>query len=53
MHERRDPTVPGNMPGSNTFERSAFPDWIVGVLGQTGGPFMEQVLDVFANDFTR
>lgn len=43
-------TVPGNTPGSGTFDRDAFPDWIVGVLGQTGGTFREYVLDVFAND---
>lgn len=43
-------TVRGNTPGSGTFARGEFPDWIVGVLGQTGGSFREDVLDVFAND---
>ncbi len=43
-------TVPGNTPGSGTFTREQFTDWIVGVLGQTGGTFQEHVLDVFAND---
>jgi ketosteroid isomerase-like protein len=43
-------TVPGNTPGSGTFNRDEFGDWIVGVLGQTTGTFEEQVLDVFAND---
>jgi ketosteroid isomerase-like protein len=43
-------TVPGNTPGSGKFTKDQFPDWIVGVLGQTGGTFQEHVLDVFAND---
>jgi ketosteroid isomerase-like protein len=43
-------TVPGDTPGSGSFDRASFPDWIVGVLGQTGGTFKEDVLDVFAND---
>ena len=43
-------TVPGNTPGSGTFTKATFIDWIVGVLGQTGGTFREDVLDVFAND---
>lgn len=43
-------TVPGNTPGSGTFTKESFPEWITGVLGQTGGTFREDVLDVFAND---
>jgi len=43
-------TVPGNTPGSGTFTKAEFPDWITGVLGQTDGTFREDVLDVFAND---
>lgn len=42
--------VPGNTPGSGTFTKSTFMDWITGVLGQTEGTFQEHVLDVFAND---
>jgi ketosteroid isomerase-like protein len=42
--------VPGNTPGSGTFTKTTFMDWITGVLGQTGGTFQEHVLDVFAND---
>ena len=43
-------TVPGDTPGSGTFTKATFMDWITGVLGQTGGTFQEHVLDVFAND---
>jgi uncharacterized protein len=43
-------TVPGNTPGSGTFTKDSFVAWITGVLGQTGGTFREDVLDVFAND---
>src|SRR5205823_5782963 len=43
-------TVPGNTPGSGTFTKATFVDWITGVLGQTAGTFREDVLDVFAND---
>jgi ketosteroid isomerase-like protein len=43
-------TVPGDTPGSGRFTKSTFVDWITGVLGQTGGTFREDVLDVFAND---
>ena len=43
-------TVPGNTPGSGVFTKGEFPEWIVGVLGQTEGTFQEHVLDVFAND---
>jgi ketosteroid isomerase-like protein len=43
-------TVPGNTPGSGSFTKDEFPDWIGGVIGQTGGSFKEDVLDVFAND---
>jgi len=43
-------TVPGNTPGSGTFTKAEFTDWIVGVLGQTNGTFQEHLLDVFAND---
>ncbi len=43
-------TVPGRTPGSGTFTRPEFHEWIVGVLGQTAGTFREQVLDVFGND---
>src|SRR4051812_16555030 len=43
-------TVPGNTPGSGTFTRSTFMEWITGVLAQTNGTFREDVLDVFAND---
>ena len=43
-------TVPGNTPGSGTFTKDQFTDWIVGVIGQTGGTFREDVRDVFAND---
>jgi ketosteroid isomerase-like protein len=43
-------TVPGNTPGSGTFTKETFIEWITGVLGQTGGTFQEHVLDVFAND---
>jgi len=43
-------TVPGNTPGSGTFTKEQFTDWIVGVIGQTGGTFQEHVVDVFAND---
>ena len=42
--------VPGNTRGSGTFTKATFTDWITGVLGQTGGTFREDVLDVFAND---
>jgi ketosteroid isomerase-like protein len=43
-------TVPGDTPGSGTFTKAEFPEWIGGVLGQTGGTFREDVLDVFADD---
>jgi ketosteroid isomerase-like protein len=43
-------TVPGNTPGSGTFTKATFADWITGVMGQTQGTFQEHVLDVFAND---
>jgi len=43
-------TVPGDTPGSGTFTKDQFTDWIVGVIGQTGGTFREDVVDVFAND---
>jgi ketosteroid isomerase-like protein len=43
-------TVPGNTPGSGTFTKEQFTEWIVGVIGQTGGTFQEHVGDVFAND---
>ncbi|HVM66026.1 MAG TPA: nuclear transport factor 2 family protein [Acidimicrobiales bacterium] len=43
-------TVPGNTPGSGTFTKPDFAEWIGGVIGQTGGTFQERVLDVFAND---
>jgi ketosteroid isomerase-like protein len=43
-------TVPGNTPGSGTFTKESFTEWITGVLAQTGGTFQEHVLDVFAND---
>ncbi len=43
-------TVPGNTPGSGTFTKEQFPEWIMGVLSATGGTFREHVLDVFAND---
>ena len=43
-------TVPGNTPGSGTFTKATFVEWITGVLGQTAGTFREDVLDVFAND---
>jgi ketosteroid isomerase-like protein len=43
-------TVPGNTPGSGSFTKETFQDWIVGVLGQTAGTFQEHILDVFAND---
>lgn len=42
--------VPGNTPGSGSFTKSTFMDWITGVLGQTNGTFREDVLDVIAND---
>jgi ketosteroid isomerase-like protein len=28
--------VPGNTPGSGTFTKESFSEWIAGVLGQTG-----------------
>ena len=43
-------SVPGNTPGSGTYTKATFVEWITGVLGQTGGTFQEHVLDVFAND---
>jgi ketosteroid isomerase-like protein len=43
-------TVPADTPGSGTFSKATFVDWITAVLGQTGGTFQEQVLDIFAND---
>jgi ketosteroid isomerase-like protein len=43
-------TVPGNTPGSGTFTKQTFIEWITGVLGQTDGTFREYVLDVFANE---
>ncbi len=43
-------TVPGNTPGSGTFTKANFINWISGVLGETNGTFREHVLDVFAND---
>ena len=43
-------TVPGNTPGSGTFDKGTFVEWISGVIGQTQGTFREDVLDVFAND---
>ena len=30
-------TVPGNTPGSGTFTKATFAEWITGVLGQTAG----------------
>ena len=42
--------VPGNTPGSGTYTKTDFAEWITGVLGQTSGTFKEDVLDVFAND---
>ena len=41
--------VPGNTPGSGTYTKTDFAEWITGVLGQTT-TFKEDVLDVFAND---
>jgi ketosteroid isomerase-like protein len=43
-------TVPGNTPGSGTYTKADFVEWITGVLEQTNGTFREHVLDVFAND---
>ena len=43
-------TVPGRTPGSGTFSKADFVEWISGVIGETGGTFQEHVLDVFAND---
>jgi ketosteroid isomerase-like protein len=43
-------TVPGNTPGSGTFDKQTFTDWIGTVMGPTAGTFQEHVLDVFAND---
>jgi ketosteroid isomerase-like protein len=43
-------TVPGNTPGSGSFTKATFVDWITSVLGQTAGTFEEHVLDIFAND---
>jgi ketosteroid isomerase-like protein len=43
-------TVPGNTPGSGTFTKTTFVDWITRVIGQTDGTFREDVRDVFAND---
>jgi ketosteroid isomerase-like protein len=43
-------TVPGNTPGSGTFTKATFMDWIGPVIGSTGGTFQEHVLDVIAND---
>jgi ketosteroid isomerase-like protein len=43
-------TVPGATAVSGVFTRDQFTDWIVGVIGRTGGTFQEHVLDVFAND---
>ena len=42
--------IPGRTPGSGVFTKAAFPEWITGVLGATGGTFQEHVLDVYAND---
>jgi ketosteroid isomerase-like protein len=43
-------TVPGNTPGSGTFTKETFLDWIGTIMAVANGTFREDVLDVFAND---
>ena len=43
-------TVPGSTPGSGTFTRETFFEWIGAIMTPTNGTFREDVLDVFAND---